>query len=57
MSAEKAGSPVVWGARRLWSLTDMITLDARRFVNTVIGLIEMERYLSKNPVKISAQVA
>lgn len=27
----------------------MVTLDARRFVNTVMGLLNMERYLSGNP--------
>jgi hypothetical protein len=35
----------------------MVTLDARRFVNTVLGLLEMERYLSKNPSVLSPQVA
>jgi hypothetical protein len=57
MASEKAGSPDFQSVRRLWSLLDMITLDARRFVNTVIGLMEMERYLSRNPSTFSPQVA
>jgi hypothetical protein len=56
MSAEKAGSLDFASAHRLWSLWDMVTLDARRFVNTVLGLSEMERYLSKNPSTLSPQV-
>lgn len=36
----------------------MVTLDARRFVNTVLSLLDMERYLGRSPATLdSPQVA
>ena len=57
MGAEKAGSPDFPGVHRLWSLLDMVILEARPLLNLVFSMTEMERYLSKMPGKIFPELA
>ena len=54
MSVHKAGAALdnpVWQTRRLRSLWDMVILEARPLLNTVLGLADLERYAARNGSK------
>lgn len=60
MSALEAGGPVdnlVWQAGRLRSLWDMVILEARPLLNTILGLAELERFVAKSRAAVAGDIA